>query len=69
MDALERRRMDVIAMSTIVIALGTFTSMVVEMRAAFRPILPAWLVHLIIALAALTALYYAISAVVKYHQH
>jgi hypothetical protein len=69
MDALERRRMDVIALCTIVIALGTFTSMVVDLRTTFTPVLPAGFVQFVLAILACTALFYAIKAIVKYHQH
>jgi hypothetical protein len=68
MDKTERQRLDVIAMATIVIALGTFTSMVVDLRTTFAPVLPAGFVHFVLAILALTALFYAIKAIVKYHQ-
>ncbi len=68
MDTQENRRMDVIAMSTIVIALGTFASMVIDLRTAFVPVLPTGFVQFILALVALTALFYAVSAIVKYYQ-
>lgn len=68
MDKTESKRLDVIAMATIVIALGTFTSMMVDLRNTFQPILPAGFVQFVLALLALTALFYAIKAIVKYHQ-
>ena len=68
MDAQENRRMDVLAMCTIVIALGTFATMVVNLRTAFVPVLPAGFVQFILGLVALTSLFYAVKAIVKYHQ-
>jgi hypothetical protein len=59
--------MDVIAMSTVVIALGTFTSMVVDLRTAFQPVLPAWFVQVVLAMLACTALFYAIKAIIAFH--
>ena len=68
MDKTESKRLDVIAMATIVIALGTFTSMILDLRNTFHPVLPSGITHVILAVLALTALFYAIKAIVKYHQ-
>ena len=68
MDKTESKRLDVITMSTIVIALGTFATMTVNLRTAFEPIFPAGFVQFILGIAALTALFYAVKAIVKYHQ-
>lgn len=68
MDKTESKRLDVIAMATIVIALGTFATMVLNLRAAFHPVLPPAITHFILAVLAIASLVYAIKAIIKYHQ-
>jgi len=68
MESYERRRLDILALCTIVLALGTFVNIVVDLRTTFTPVLPAGFMQVFLALIGGAALYYAILAVVKYHQ-
>jgi hypothetical protein len=41
--------------------------MVVDLRTAFQPVLPAWFVQVVLAMLACTALFYAIKAIIAFH--
>lgn len=68
MGTFEKRRLDILALCTIVIALGTFVHIVIDLRTTFTPIIPAGFIQLFLALIGVVALYYAILAITKYHQ-
>ena len=68
MDKLERKLLDTIAMSTVVIALGTLGIMVVEFLDTFESILPMWVIRILLIAIAWTAFYYAVQSVILHHR-
>lgn len=68
MNENEKRMLDVVTLSTIVIALGSFGLLSLEIINTFEAFLiPLWVKHVLISIISLLSLYYTSIAVVRYH--
>jgi hypothetical protein len=67
MEQLEKKLLDTITLSTIVIALGTFGLMTIEYLNTFdRFLLPLWVHRCILVTIALVALVFTVLAIIHY---
>jgi len=68
MDSTEKKMLDVVTLSTIVIALSSFGLLSLEIIHTFDWFLfPIWVKRVIVSAVSLLALYYTTIAVVRYH--
>ncbi len=68
MDSTEKKMLDAVTLSTIVIALSSFGLLSLEMINTFDWFLfPIWAKRIIVSVVSLLALYYTMIAVVRYH--
>lgn len=68
MDKNEKILLKVVALSSIVIAVASFGSMVIQMRESFDTfLLPKWTIQIIITILALLGLYYTIYSIYLYY--
>jgi hypothetical protein len=68
MEKVERTLLDVVALSTVVIAIGSLGIMVAEIINTFgEGLLPKGVIRVILVGLSLIALYYTIASIMKYH--
>jgi hypothetical protein len=67
MDTNEKRLLDVVTLSTIVIALSSFGLLSLEIVNTFNYFLiPMWVRHIFLSVLSVLTLYYALISVIKY---
>ncbi|GEM_PF-5068161 len=68
MEKIEKKLLDTISLSTIVIALGTLGIMLVEIRDVVEnKIIPEWAFLTIMSIVSIVSLAYAAYAIIRYH--